>query len=967
MVTSNAPVTIQQVLEALDAFYNFKAGTGSAAKDAGLWLETFQKTPAGWSISDSIIRQATLPTEARLFAAQTFRQKIEYDLDDLDTSSRESLRDALIQLLYDNRVGTKNMKTQLCLSLADLAIQMTSWTDPVSHMIELLHKDPEMMGVLLKFLSVLPEELAYNNKIHIDVVDANLVRVVYSSPKKKADMLSKTQSLLTNNSVRVVELLLGHLPLAADDTARCDILTCLYSWLRSGDISVSMIEASPIVDIAFQALGSPELFDVAVDMVCEIISRSAKKPQSPKLIEMIYPKLLPLIPVLKESADDSVIVLGLCRIFVEAGEGYAELVAGNMATFQVLLDGLLFCAAYDDLEIVKVTFNVWNYISDALLTPQYAACKTQYIPVYTSLIDIILVHLRYPEDLGSWTAQERDDFRDFRHVMGDVLKDCVRVLGDEAALARPFSILRTFFTLSQENGNTETAQGPTAADLSWPKIEAPLFSLRAMCREVSFSESRFLPEIMAMLPQLPNHPKIKYAAILVIGRYAEWTNEHPEMLSYQLKYVSSSFDQDKETIAAASQTFRDLCKYCSKHLVNLLSQLHPFYVHTIESVTRDNRRQLTEAVAHIISAVPLAEFSTSMQLFVHPVAQKLHAFVAIPGQPDVIQFKEAILTIGELATLFQYVVPEIPLSETHPCIQIVGQMWPIIQALHDRHGKDITIAECAARLLQSILSSYKQHALPILPQLIEFLVQQFESTGFSCHLWIAGRCVRIFGDDEKDEGRLVCMLVEKLTTLVFGLVQASGQSMDTIDEVIEEYHMLLSEFIDSCPKLFLGSALWTSTIQCALFCLSAPSPISLVSVLRYFNDLISLGLPSQKTVPVAATAQVRDMLIHNGPDIAKAMLRGLVFTFPRDREIVGDIAKAFQVECEVLGTGPALAFVRSATESSFPVSELSVELREAFLHKMGAACAEGNMQRIASVLQDFAASYARRNLINSRK
>jgi transportin-3 len=143
--------------------------------------------------------------------------------------------------------------------------------------------------------------------------------------------------------------------------------------------------------------------------------------------------------------------------------------------------------------------------------------------------------------------------------MGDVLKDCVRVLGEES-INVPYTILCGFYANGVTNGSGSGASALNP-NIPWQKIEAPLFSLRAMCREVSLHENKYLPEIMAMLPRLPVHPKIKYAAILVIGRYAEWTNFHPDLLSFQLEYVSAGFDfADNQN--ACSSAFRDLCKYC---------------------------------------------------------------------------------------------------------------------------------------------------------------------------------------------------------------------------------------------------------------------------------------------------------------------------------------------------------------------------------------------------------------------
>jgi transportin-3 len=205
----------------------------------------------------------------------------------------------------------------------------------------------------------------------------------------------------------------------------------------------------------------------------------------------------------------------------------------------------------EELEIARITIQFWYLLTEEILkTPQL---KSVFSPVYESLVRIVIKRMRYPADITTLTAEDRDEFRDFRHDIGDVLKDCVRVLGEEIALNIPYTLLTPFF-----NGN------PTVCSKNWQEIEAPLFSLRTMCREISEQESKYIPEIMGMLPKLPDHPKVRYAAILVIGRYANWTNKHPELIAYQLDYVSKGFSGSEETKIAAAHAFRDLCKYCSK-------------------------------------------------------------------------------------------------------------------------------------------------------------------------------------------------------------------------------------------------------------------------------------------------------------------------------------------------------------------------------------------------------------------
>lgn len=136
------------------------------------------------------------------------------------------------------------------------------------------------------------------------------------------------------------------------------------------------------------------------------------------------------------------------------------------------------------------------------------------------------------------------------HYIGDVLKDCCIMLGEVEALSKPYQLLTTYLS----------AQPITA---SWQEIEAPLFSLRSLGAEVSDTESTVMPHIMGLLRNLPEHPKIRYAATLVIGRYAGWTRVHPEFIEPHLSYISGGF-QHTDVSAAAALALKYLCQSCGE-------------------------------------------------------------------------------------------------------------------------------------------------------------------------------------------------------------------------------------------------------------------------------------------------------------------------------------------------------------------------------------------------------------------
>jgi transportin-3 len=328
------------------------------------------------------------------------------------------------------------------------------------------------------------------------------------------------------------------------------VFACFSSWIRSGEMDIQMISRSPLLELSFKGLESVELFDAAVDVVCEIIIETRDVNECQEVIQQIYPCFVALLPKLLEAfeEEDDDTVRGYCRLFVQAGEAWINLIGAHPEAFQTLMEGIVKCTAYKELEIVTLTFKFWYELSNLLQTETYSQAIPQFIQYYDALVDIMIVHLHYPEDLDSMTAEDRDDFRDFRHDMGDTLKDCCNILTPQRCLLKPMNLL------------TGLLNQP---DATWQQIEAPIFSLRVMGSEVPEDENEVMPHIMEFLSRLPDHPKIRYAATLVISRYSFWTRLHPQFITYQLNFISSGF-QNSEVAAASALALKHLCKDCSE-------------------------------------------------------------------------------------------------------------------------------------------------------------------------------------------------------------------------------------------------------------------------------------------------------------------------------------------------------------------------------------------------------------------
>jgi transportin-3 len=86
--------------------------------------------------------------------------------------------------------GPKPIRLQLCVCLANLAIQMTEWKDVLADVVNALGADPATLPCVLDFLRVLPEEVMHGRKIALTVRPTepqpflHLRHLVWAAPRR---------------------------------------------------------------------------------------------------------------------------------------------------------------------------------------------------------------------------------------------------------------------------------------------------------------------------------------------------------------------------------------------------------------------------------------------------------------------------------------------------------------------------------------------------------------------------------------------------------------------------------------------------------------------------------------------------------------------------------------------------------------------------------------------------------------
>ncbi len=405
------------------------------------------------------------------------------------------------------------------------------------------------------------------------------------------------------------------------------LLECISSWLR--EVPAADVVNSPLFEAIVNALSIDSSFEAAVECMCTILRDTREVDESIEVIQLIYPRLLSLRPKIVEAAasEDQDTYKGYTRIFAEAGEYWVVMIARLPKEFRGLVEAILECCARDsDREAISLTFLFWYEFKQMITLENYKEARSLYTDVFARLVDVMTKHLEFPNpegpnemDLFDGDREQEEKFREFRHQMGDVLKDCCEVITVTECLGKAFALIQGWIS----------TYGPQATHKNvprWQTLEAPLFAMRAMGRMVSPEENVVLPQVIPLIVQIPDHEKLRFQAIMALGRYTDWTSQHPEFLQPQLNFVIACFKHEsKEVVKAAALAFRFFGTDCRKILADHVVQLHDFYESILDSLLPASQEEITEGVACVISAQPVDNIYPMLKLYCDPIVKRMMA------------------------------------------------------------------------------------------------------------------------------------------------------------------------------------------------------------------------------------------------------------------------------------------------------------------------------------------------------
>ncbi|KAJ3128891.1 Kinesin- protein 6 [Nowakowskiella sp. JEL0407] len=927
------------------ALGEFREGPKRKSREIGAFASEEEKSGEdrkdAWPVYlDLLSSKDIISDSAALLCAQAITYKLRHNWSDLDSPAQLHVRDTLLSVLRSQRAT--NLLREVAVSLAVLSMFMDDWRNPLMDFLSEFAATPELRNVLLEYLTVVSEES------YLILQDAkkgsSLLNLKYE------ELRVREVERLQNNAPAVLQFLQYVCSLGSD--AHQNLLRCLTSWLRQGLFKLSDVAETPLLTLPFQLI-SPDDDDDVYNACYEIITQSEIPPaanqaqyhNSLALLMKVYDLLIQLQSAISQNPDEPEFIALICDLFVHFGSTHIDLLLKEFPRFQVLIEIILQCMQLNNFDVLTRTFYLWHTIDTYIFddqksaTPIYQASKQHLVPLFTNLLDILMPLLRYPEDFETWPAKRSDDFRDFRHEVGDVLKICVVMTGPQTALRRPFEMLQ-MVVASQQQGQA----------LNWKDVEAVLFSIRAMGRVVSDDEKDVLPLVMELLPHLPDHPKIKYAAILVIGRYTKWSayKDNTRFIPQQLTYVFAGFS-DKEIIPAAALALRHLADDCGEHMIPYLSQIYANYP-TLMSVLENDRIEFIGAIAFIVQRLPPAELTEALQHFCVPLAQSLIDISSRgPGENPRATNREIEETLTYLTEYLKILTlpPSFvwdPTQPLYPVAAFIESLWPILEKIMEQFPG---VTGSAIQLIREAIINYPKMLWKFaITTVIPRIVLLYGKTGAPQYLWLSKAIVKQYATNERrdEDGRVLMEMLQRMSESTFTMVDGGVIKGWEKYDVLADYFYLVATVMDECTPFVVSSGVLAECVGFAVrnlpreeFTREVESvDHAIFAVVSFYRDLIYLakhvggGEKGKGNVVVGAAAAVipgevkvavKSVLVPAIPSIIKSMFDSIVsdvwVEMKKMKEVAAVVYGLDKVDSEVLRKA-ILDVVVAIGEDKFP-------------------------------------------------
>lgn len=883
-----------------------------ARGEADTWLKSFQRSSRAWEVCDGALSRQALPPQAYFLAAQTLREKVRYDWDELSSQQvRVTLREAVLRHLAQHQAAAQ-VRKMLALAVVGIAVHMVEdWEQPGPlETLTARFGSPGLADALLEILAAAPEEAA--------------------NPRLRCSEDARTRAMASFQafSVPCVGILLRYMHSTGSNRAlQLAVLECFRRWVALGSIPDAELAGGQLFNATFDALRVPELFEVAMRIVSAMLRMSHDVNKYNATVDAIIPRVLALVPALdglmaEGRADDPEAAsqcLLFAAIFTDLGESYLPLLMNGSPPAMKACEAILKCSAHPDRAVSSRTFPFWYSLRRAIASIRDQTVRDHKRSVFgeafSSFARVTVRGIAWPADFDRIEAErdkcdDYEDIRRHRHLAGDALCDCCEVLGPAAVLSTVCAAFDSTWRAYVEN------------PAQWQQIEALLFAIRSIASSVvPMPDRTLIAQVLAVLPQFKQHHMPRYTALLLCGRYARVLNDRPDLLGPALTYIVASLD-DRHLVSAAVQSLRYVCRECAPHLLvedyvgQMLGVAHKY----VTGLKLDDSKELIEAMAILVTELADASVPGALQRLLLPLANSLVARLQLPAFEQ--QSKAARTGVchdlERIAHVFSTVDPALRRAVVPEALAgLLQQMWELFGGVLRAYSGDGLVMEALCLCWNRGIRKTGLLFEPMLLPLVGVLTRLFPEHRHSCFLYVASVLVKVFGPDQRYHETLRGAF-DVLTRHVLTLL-ADEAAFTEMPDVVDDYFDVVLRYIRVCPELLLQHQLFPAVVECGLRGLGVDHREACAALMKMFAALIMLGVPQKGYQPPSMVSGVLDEVFQRyGAALAQGLVAGVAgrLSYSRVRFVHGVL------DAMVLYRRDATAqLVQSALASSAPETQ----------------------------------------------
>ncbi|KAJ7532039.1 hypothetical protein O6H91_14G069600 [Diphasiastrum complanatum] len=794
---------------------------------ANQWLVQFQRSDAAWEVAASILTSESSHIheyEVELFAAQILKRKIQSDISMLQPDGRNALQNALLMAAKNFSLGFSQLLTQICLALSALVLR-ASESKPIEQLFislnELQHQGTGKNAVL-ELLTVLPEEVMEDRNMNTSVNQDR--RWQFSQ-----DLLSKTPSVL--------EFLLhlsknGGMENSELHEKERKILRCLLSWVRIGcffEVPQENLPNHPLLGFICSALQVPLTFDVAVEVLAELVSRHESLP-SVILPRILIVKDLLLLQALGNGNES--VIKGLTWLMAELGQAAPSLIAQASPEAFSFTDALLRCVAFQSpsFEIPESTLQFWSTLAEHLLSMDDFQAEHQkqrylapYVSIYITLLDDLVLRaqvasLDFAEDDLDRNSGLPDDLALFRVNLEEPLISICRLLGPSQFLSKLLP----------------RAWHPFDLSISWQVVEARLFALYTVHKSLA----------------------------QVVGSFSKWICNYQTAVFPLLSFLASGLTKPVAANACAT-ALRKICEdvtYLTSEPANFdcimwigegLQKLEISLLEEAEVVcgisrvlsTLNNSASLNDALQRLLkSSYESIESLLNLESG-SDESLKLYTSAYAAAHRDCIRALHRLGTyINELSG------PGFPATiGEESFLRVLAHFWPLLERLFvSQHMQDSDLAVAACKALTQAIKAGGGHFSSLLPNVMTAASSNFFSfQTHVCFIKLATVTIEEFGH-EKNCGPLFIDTFRLFTAAEATSSLNSSYACDQEPDLAEAYMNFTSTFIRSCPEEVVAAAdfLLEASLSKASICCTVMHRGAALAAMSYISCFLEAALSS---------------------------------------------------------------------------------------------------------------------------